>query len=444
MKYKAIFPLICSICLLTGFLFTHIVSAKTDTISMTVKHADIAELFEMLSRQHHANILLSPGVEGNVSVNLYNVSVAEAIASIATAAGFVVESKNNQYIIAKPTEAGKTLAGGLKQIKTFKIQYSDALKTADIVKKYLSPYGRADVLVDRKILVVEDLPEFVRQAERLLEQLDSAPAQILIEAQILDIKLDDNRALGVDWSKTIGDATIKFKDLAATAASGGMFFTLLNKDIQITLNALSKKSQVSVLSTPKLLALEHEEAEVMVGKRTGYKTLLLTPGGSGATLEQIQFLESGVILKVTPYVDRFGGIMMEIHPEVSTATLENNIPNLTTTEVTTKVLVGDGQMVFIGGLINNDVSNTQDGIPFLEDIPFIGRLFSGSTEAAKRTETVVLLKPQIIRPNNMSLITEQGSDVEKVELDSHEKAERVDRFFKKKSDLWELPVMPRK
>ncbi|MEQ1531412.1 MAG: secretin N-terminal domain-containing protein, partial [Methylococcales bacterium] len=200
MKHNRI--LLFCLCLATGFLSTGIVCATPETISMTVKHSEIAELFEMLSRQHHVNILLSPGVEGSVSVNLYNVSVQEAITSIATAAGFLVETKNNQYIITKPTEAGKTFAGALKQIKTFKIQYSDAAKTAEIVKKYLSPYGRADVLVDRSMLVVEDLPEFVRQAENLLEQLDKAPAQILIEAQILDIKLDDNRALGVEWTKS--------------------------------------------------------------------------------------------------------------------------------------------------------------------------------------------------------------------------------------------------
>jgi len=443
MKYKVILPLLYCLWMTAGQLVSCPAVADVNAISMTVKHTDIAELFEMLSRQHHVNIVLSPGVEGSVSVNLYDVSIQDAIAAIATAAGFVVESKNNQYIIAKPAEAGKTIAGGLKQIKTFKIQYSDATKTGDIVKKYLSPYGRADVLVDRNVLVVEDLPEFVRQAELLLDQLDRAPAQILIEAQILDIKLDDERALGVDWSKTIGDATVKFKDLAATAASGGMFFTLLNKDIQVVLNALSKRGQVTVLSTPKLLALEHENAEVIIGARTGYKTILSVPNGGGQ-LEQIQFLESGVILRVTPYVDRFGGIMMKIHPEVSTATLDNDIPNLATTEVTTRVLVEDGEMVFIGGLISNDVSNTQNGIPFLEDIPFIGRLFSGSNETAKKAETVVLLKPQIIRPRNMSLITDQTKGVEKFNNESGEKAKKIEEFFKDRSDLWEVPVQPRK
>jgi type II secretory pathway component GspD/PulD (secretin) len=412
-----------------------------NTISMTVKHADIAELYEMLSKQHQANILLSPGVEGNVSVNLYNVSLQEAVYSIATAAGFVVENKNNAYIISKVTEAGKTIAGGLKQIRTYKIQYSDAVKVADIVKKYLSPYGRADVLLDRKVIVIEDIPDFVRQAEQLIEQLDRAPAQILIEAQILDIKLDDKRALGVDWKKTTGDIKVGAQDFAAVA-SGGMFFTLMNKNIEVTLNALSERNKVTVLSTPKLLALEHESAEVMVGARTGYKTILAVPNGGGQ-LEQIQFLESGVILRVTPYVDRFGGIMMKIHPEVSTASLSNNIPSLATTEVTTRVLVEDGQMVFIGGLIKNNMINNHNGIPFLEDIPFIGRLFAGSNEEAGNTETVVLIKPQVIRPRSMPLITEQAKDVQKFENEVGRKTDRIEQFFKKKSDLWELPVRPR-
>jgi type II secretory pathway component GspD/PulD (secretin) len=106
------------------------------------------------------------------------------------------------------------------------------------------------------------------------------------------------------------------------------------------------------------------------------------------------------------------------------------------------VLVEDGQMVFIGGLIANDTSNAHQGIPFLEDIPYLGRLFSSSEETANTTETVVLLKPKIIRSNTLALITEPKKDVEKFEKEIDKKNQRIEKFFDKQSDLWEAPKLP--
>ena len=102
--------------------------------------------------------------------------------------------------------------------------------------------------------------------------------------------------------------------------------------------------RVRTLSTPKLLALEHEEAEVIIGDRIGYR---VTTTINQVTTESIEFLESGIILNVQPYVDRNGRIMMDIHPEVSTGTITNDgMPNQTTTEVTTQLLADDGQTIF--------------------------------------------------------------------------------------------------
>jgi|CXWL01.1.fsa_nt_gi type II secretory pathway component GspD/PulD (secretin) len=444
MKPKTLLLMI-GIVVFTGLQLCHQAYAKmdSDNISMTVKNANIAELYEMLSRQHHVNILLSKGVTGEVSINLYNVTVQEAISSIATAAGYLVENRGNEYVIRVAAEAGKTMVGGLKQLRTFKIQYSNATKVAEILKKYISPYGKVDVLVDRQIIVVEDLPEFVQQAEVLLNKLDQEPAQILIEAKIFSIKLDDNQKYGLDWTKTFsaagGNGNVgvenlgqQAKDLAIGAVAGppGLFFNYFNKNVEVQLNFLSSKGKVRTLATPKLLALEHQEAEVIIGDRRGYKT---TTTINQVTTENVQFLESGVILKVTPYIDRFGRIMMEIHPEVSSSTLnkESNAPDQQTTEVTTRLLVEDGQTVFIGGLMKNDADSDHTGVPFLEDIPFLGYLFAKEEDTTVNIETIVLIKPQIIRANNMALITSPNAQVEKFNDKAKQKSEKIDDFFKK-------------
>ena len=412
-------------------------------ISITVKRADISELFEMLSRQHNVNILLGNGVQGEVSLNLYNISVDDAIHAIASAADLAVERMGNGYLITQHANVGKTIAGGLTDVRTYKIQYSDIKTLSEIIKKHLSQYGKSDILDDRRLLIVEDKPEFLDRIERLLEKLDKPPAQILIEAKILSITLDDTQKYGVDWTKTFnaagGEGNFGIEnlgkqatDLAIGAAAGppGLFFNYLNSNVEAQLNLLSQKNKVETLASPSLLAMEHQEAEVIIGARTGYK---VTTTINQVTTESIQFLESGVILKVTPYIDQYGRIMMEIHPEVSETTLggENkDIPSQTTTEVNTRLLVEDGQMIFIGGLIRNNLTNGHQGVPILEDIPILGYLFSADNTFATNTETVVLLKPQIIHSGNINLITTENGRAVLFGEQRRKKAETIENYFK--------------
>ncbi len=420
---------------------------RSDLISISLKETNITELFEMLSRQNKVNILLAKGVEGAISVNLYDITVEEAIYAIAEAAGYAVERVKNGYLIALRDTAGKTIANGFKEVRTYKIQYSDAKNVSTILKNYLSRYGRVDLLEDRQILVVEDLPEFITRIDQILAQIDQEPAQILIEAKIFTITLDDTQKFGFDWTKTFNagggqgsagsdhNITRNALNLAAgtaasTAGPAGLFFNYFNKNVEIQLNLLSQKNKVRALSTPKLLALDHQEAQVIIGDRRGYKT---TTTINQVTTENVQFLESGVILNVTPNIDRFGRIMMEIHPEVSSSSInkDSGAPDLKTTEVTTRLLVEDGQTIFIGGLMKNDLNNNHQGVPFLEDIPFLGYLFAKEEDLSVNTETIVLIKPQIIRPQNMALITSPNTQVEKFSDMTKEKSKKIDNFFKK-------------
>jgi type II secretory pathway component GspD/PulD (secretin) len=115
------------------------------------------------------------------------------------------------------------------------------------------------------------------------------------------------------------------------------------------------------------------------------------------TTESIQFLESGVILRVIPSVDQQGRILLKVHPEVSSATLSAGIPSKKSTEVTTELLSEDGQAIFIGGLIKKSSRKDKTGVPILGDIPDIGRFFSTTTESVNNTETVIIISPRIIQ-----------------------------------------------
>ena len=144
------------------------------------------------------------------------------------------------------------------------------------------------------------------------------------------------------------------------------------------------------------------------------------------TTESIEFLESGVILKVLPRIDAVGNVLMQIHPEVSTGTISlDGIPSQTTTEVTTEILTRDGQPVFIGGLIKNNITEGRESVPILGDIPVIGALFSSVSHASNNTETVVLITPYIIGGAAHQMMLEKSARVKHQEKLLSAELERI-------------------
>ena len=166
-------------------------SAPPTRVTFNFRDSPIQEVFDVLSRKDRVNIILGKGVTGVVSVNLYNVTVKQAIYRVAEAAGYAVELRRGDYIIVERKEAGLDQPGGLTQLRTFKVQYSDPAQVAEILAKYLSRYGKVTPLNDRRMIVVEDTAEFLERTSQLLRELDAEPRQVLIEAKVLEVTLDD-------------------------------------------------------------------------------------------------------------------------------------------------------------------------------------------------------------------------------------------------------------
>ena len=377
-----------------------------ERISLNFRDASIHEVFDVLSRKDRVNIVVGRSVIGNVSVNLYDVTVHDAIYRVAEAGGYTVEYRKGNYVIVDRKEAGIENPGGFVQLRSFKVNYSDTRQVADILTRHMSRFGKVTPLLQRRMIIVEDLPSYVERSAKLLEELDQQPRQVLIEARVLEVSLDDGEVFGVDWSKVFGgqaaDGTtgrfgtnaLSQGNSSAGPARSGFFFSMVNKNLDVFLEAQATRSRVRTISSPKLLALENQEAKTVIGNSTGYK---VTTTINQVTTESIQFLESGVILRVTPSVDQQGRILIKVHPEVSSASVSAGIPSKKSTEVTTEFLCEDGQSVFIGGLLKKFGSTESTGIPWLGTLPVIGKLFSTETEAVNNAETVVIITPRIVR-----------------------------------------------
>jgi type II secretory pathway component GspD/PulD (secretin) len=389
------------------------VETATSMTSFMFRDTPIAELFEMIARRERINIVLGKGVTGNVAVSLYDMSPRDAIYAIAEAGGFQVLTRGNGYVIVSPAQAAaEPVASQKMEVRALKVQYSEPALVAEILAKHVGRGGKITVLPQRQMIVVEDTPEGMARIIALLREVDVQPRQIMIEAKILEITLDDNENFGIDWTRIFsadGVNTIGTTGLAQRGVAG-LVFNYVNKNVDVYLSALSNKGRVRTLATPKLLALENQEATTNIGDKLGYR---LTTTINNVTSESIQFLETGVILRVTPSVDSDGRIVLRVRPEVSSGSVQSGIPSKKTTEVSTQMVAEDGQPILIAGLIKTSEGKRRIGIPLLGDVPGIGKLFSSNETTGSSTETIVMITPRIVR-DARSMNSEQPS-IEKVQ-----------------------------
>jgi type II secretory pathway component GspD/PulD (secretin) len=406
--------------LLLGLLLLSTAHARDaeQRISMTMKDADLADVMDMISREQRVNIFVSTDSREQVSFSLYDMTLPDAIHAIANAAGFAVEHYNGNYFIVDRNEAGKYAPDSITRVRSFELQYVSVEEMQALLEPYLSEYGEITVFEEKNIFLIEDTPEFLRRIAALVQQIDKQPAQILIEAKILEVTLTNEDSSGLDWTRFFSSdgGTGEFGAQGLNnPASAGLFFTYSNSNISAALDALTSQGRVRTLSSPKLLAVEDQESSVIVGDRRGYSVITTI---NQVTSESIEFLESGVILRVTPSVDADGKVMMDIHPEVSTGVIDplTGIPSQSTTEVTTRMIVPDGQTIFVGGLIKHRVEESKRGIPIVSRIPGVGRLFSSRENNKTNTETIVLITPTVL-----------GEKARLVEQDTIEIIERMEQ-----------------
>ena len=394
-------------------------SASSDTLTLSLQDTDIRDAMLMLSKQERMNIFVAEGVDGNVTVNVYNMDTLEAIYAIAESAGFSVEQRADSIFIIKREDAGKYRKSNLTEVRTYKVQYTTPADIEPILQEHLSSYGSIKSIAGNNMIVVEDTAPFLKRIEDLLAEIDQQPKQILIEAKILEITLTDSQSFGLDWTKLFdssdGSGSLGTQGLANSTIPG-LFAQYSNTNVDIVLNALKERGRLRTLSTPKLLAMEGHEAETVVGTRIGFK---VTTTVNQVTSETIEFLETGIILKVTASVDRSGRILLDIHPEVSAGTVsDDGIPSKSTTQVSTRMLVPNGKTVFMGGLIRRSSNNSREGVPLLGDLPVVGPLFANDSKNITTSEIVVLLTPNIV-----------DFDLADVEVESLVKVEALDRLL---------------
>jgi general secretion pathway protein D len=255
-------------------------------------------------------------------------------------------------------------------------------------------------------LLITATPARYVQVEAALARLDVVPLQVMLEASIAEVNVTDTFKYGVQAAFEKGALSALSSQVAATAlgvSTGGLSAAYIKSDIKATLDLLSTFTKVRVISAPKIMVLNNRTASIQVGDQVPIATssAVSTITTNAPIVNTIQLYDTGIILKVTPRVNRSGLVLMELSQEVSasvpTSTSSIDSPTIQQRRVSTSVAVADGQTIAIGGLIRDSRTNSRKGIPLLKDIPGLGAAFGVDNDGLDRTELIVLISPRVIR-----------------------------------------------
>jgi type IV pilus assembly protein PilQ len=446
-----------------------------DTFNIQVQDTELAQVLQMLALQSERNVIASRNVSAVISANLFDVTFYEAMDAILKPNGFRwVEEGKFIYVYTQEEFARMQALDRKTESRMFELEHLSAKDASEFATPLLSDRGKlsfigeveggieqdlsnmgGDDWAKSAILVVNDYPEQLERIAELLAEIDTAPRQVVVDATIASVQVSESDAFGVDFAlignldvtrlvNPLGPVTDLLRGSAdppggtagnvpspiyggtnglpaygaqatpGNTASGpaNMKLGLVAGDAAVFIRALDTVTDTMVLARPRLMALNRQRAQVLVGQRVAY---LSTTSTDTTTTQTVQYLDTGVRLMFRPFISKDDSIRMELYPSVSSAELrpvtsgkvpgQLLVPDEFTNEISTNVKVADGQTLVLGGLFQETTRVTNSQVPFLGDIPILGAAFSGHDNDVTRREIIFLITPNIVED---SLIETSG------------------------------------
>ena len=419
----------------TLIFFSILGGEETDTTStragalpfLVTIHAEDAYLpgiLTVLAKESGYNIVTDPSVntQDKISIHLDDVPIEEAINLVVRAVGLGYEIVGNSFLIADPKKLDKEV-GITPHI--IELKYADALEVKELLSD-LSKQIQVDVSGNK--LLINTSPRKIAEIKKVIERIDVPAIQVLLETRLIEVALDIDKKLGIDWSKLAKYTNILAENAEAlTGGSGSVVpdpgalgtlpatapFNRLNEDnlipgkfsrqmtaFDITLDFLIKDNKADILADSKLVTLNGREATIKMVDIVPY---ILSSGGVGGQV-QVQREEVGIKLTVLPSVNMDGDITVKVETEVASIFEfigpDRNIPRVKSRSSTTTIRVKDGESIIIGGLISKDRKNTVYKVPFLHKIPWIGKkLFTSTDLVDRKTDLIIQITPSVLKDN---------------------------------------------
>jgi len=329
---------------------------------------------------------------------------------------------------SRPRESGGSLAPGLERasassVSDFQRQQSErgsenqSRNTAGGMQLGDNGSVRITAVQETNSLLIQASPSEYDAILSAIERLDEEPLQVMIEAQVLIVNLNDSLRYGVSWflanrGPDDGGPSVP-DDFAPSRSQNSLIFgagtdvlgTVTRRAVDrtfvaATIEALESVSDVRTISSPSLVVRNNSDASINVGEQLPVQSTRFIGGtGDTGTIGNVQYLNTGVILEVTPRVNPGGLVYLKIRQEVSSRGAEAGVggnPSVDTRTVQTEVAVQSGQTIMLGGLIQEDLTDSKSGVPGLQRLPLLGGLFRNTNQEIRRTETLVLITPTVV------------------------------------------------
>lgn len=433
----------------------------TGLLDVHVRDMAIGTLLELLSYQAQANIVTTTSVSGTISANLYGVSLEEALDAVLTPNHYAYRMCGKTAYVGTDEEIKAMQPPPATRV--FRLRYTAPAEAAAAVTSVLSENaiviqsgGEDDESgsstsktvssAGTDYIIITDYADRLDVVEQLLAQIDRRPRQALIEATVLRATLNEGNQFGVDFTMLGG---VDFQDVGGTSNAsadlrtgqlpandlqsttfnvntnfnggmpgGGFTFGLVKDSVGGFIRALEDITDVVVVANPKLIALNKQQSEVIVGRRDGYVTTTVT---ETAAVQTVEFLETGTQIMFRPIINDDSTVRLSVHPKDSNGGLTAaNLPFEETTEAQAEVLVDDGETILIGGLFRERTVSTESQIPLLGDIPAAGLLFGNRSDQTVREEVIILLTVHVIdeTQDEQDQYAELMEDIERIRVGS--------------------------
>lgn len=392
-------------------------------VTLEFADAEVRKIFQLLSEVSNKNFVLGDDVTGNISLKLVNVPWDQALDIILDTKGLDKREDGNIILIKgkgkfksqaeEDLEFKKTAAKSIElKTETFSVNYADLGEISAQFEKIKTP-DRGQISSDKRTskVIVKDTPQALSDMRSLLNQLDLPEKQVMIEARIVEAKSTFSRNLGVNWGVHNRDGAAAFLGInsmdsafggvasapptsgvgASAGASMGLSFGTLASNIKLDtrLSAAASAGMIKIISSPKVATLNHKPAKISQGTQIPYQNTTATTGAVTA------FVAATLSLEVTPHINANGTIVMKIDAK-NDAPGTGNPPAIDTKQATTELLLKDGETTVIGGIYVDNDTESDEGVPYLMDIPFLGNLFKSNTKSKTKTELLIFITPRIL------------------------------------------------
>jgi len=385
---------------------------------------DIREVLRDISAQTGVKIVADETVQGSLSLELKEIPLEEALRMVLAIGSYTFRRMPEGYYLVGLCTPNSTSFNRLSVTEYFKPSYRNVAELQSLFSDFYQPYLK--VSADINNIAITASPEIVKRIKEDLAHLDLPPAQVMIEALVIELSEEGKKSLGVTWGSMLDGGfsvyppSSSFNYSRSVSGEGSWNMSgSISSDLFVRVNTLVSQGQAKIRANPRLATLEGKEAEINIGREEYY---LISVGSSSQVSYTLQSIATGVVLKITPFVDKNNQIRVNFSPQVSEVVGKGatNLPVITKRSVTTSVRVNDGQTIAIGGLIQEQSGETLSKVPVLGSLPLLGMLFRHKKTVSENKEVIIFITPRILRdtikPKQSMEISAPKADVLKTEM----------------------------